>query len=235
MRLQTYSSGRRRIHRAVVGLTRLVGSEIDDVGKIALRRPDFFGKPFLDLAQASLRRPSRWSVGERELFAAVVSRANSCQFCVGTHAEIAGKELRADVLADWQDGRFGPRATAAARFVDTLTRSPQSLTAEDVQQTRTAGVDDIALARPSTSRSSLTRSTGSPTRWASPIAPTATAAEAPRSFAGTATAYPSSSCDKTPGRCLAAILDQENEALLRDSLAGVDLGDWDRVVLHYGL
>jgi uncharacterized peroxidase-related enzyme len=146
MRLQTYSSGRRRIHRAVVGLTRLVGSEIDDVGKIALRRPDFFGKPFLDLAQASLRGPSRWSVGERELFAAVVSRANSCQFCVGTHAEIAGKELRADVLADWQDGRFGPRATAAARFVDTLTRSPQSLTAEDVQQTRTAGVDDIALA-----------------------------------------------------------------------------------------
>jgi uncharacterized peroxidase-related enzyme len=146
MRLQTYSSGRRRIHRAVVGLTRLVGSEIDDVGKIALRRPDFFGKPFLDLAQASLRGPSRWAVGERELFAAVVSRANSCQFCVGTHAEIAGKELRADVLADWQDGRFGPRATAAARFVDTLTRSPQSLTAEEVQQTRTVGVDDIALA-----------------------------------------------------------------------------------------
>jgi Cation efflux family len=52
----------------------------------------------------------------------------------------------ADVLADWQGGRFGSRATAAARFVDALTRSPQSLTAEDVQQTRAAGVDDIALA-----------------------------------------------------------------------------------------
>ena len=35
---------------------------------------------------------------------------------------------------------------AAAWFVDALTRSPQSLTAEDVQQTRAAGVDDIALA-----------------------------------------------------------------------------------------
>ena len=100
----------------------------------------------LDLAQTSLRGPSRWSVGERELFAAVVSRANSCQFCVGTHAEIAGKELHADALGDWQEGRFGPRATAAARFVDTLTRSPRSLTAADVQQTRAAGVDDVALA-----------------------------------------------------------------------------------------
>jgi uncharacterized peroxidase-related enzyme len=145
MRLRTYSSGRRRIQRAVIGLTRLVGTELDDVGKTALRRPDFFGKPFLDLTQATLRGPSRWSVGERELFAAVVSSANSCQFCVGTHAEIAGKKLHADVLADWQNGRFGPKATAAARFVDALTRSPQSLTAEDVQQTRAAGVDDIAL------------------------------------------------------------------------------------------
>jgi uncharacterized peroxidase-related enzyme len=146
MRLRTYLSGRRRIQRAVIGLTRMVGTELDDVAKTPLRRPDFFGKPFLDLTQATLRGPSRWSVGERELFAAVVSRANSCQFCVGTHAEIAGKKLRADVLADWQGGRFGPRATAAARFVDALTRSPQSLSAEDVQQNRAAGVDDNALA-----------------------------------------------------------------------------------------
>jgi len=49
MRLQTYSSGRRRIQRAVVGLTRLIATELDDVGKTALRRPDFFGKPLLDL------------------------------------------------------------------------------------------------------------------------------------------------------------------------------------------
>jgi hypothetical protein len=71
MRLRTYSSGRRRIQPAAIGLTRLVGTEIDDVGKTALRRPELFGKPFLELTQASLRGPSRWSVGERELFAAV--------------------------------------------------------------------------------------------------------------------------------------------------------------------
>ena len=59
MWLQTYSSRRRRIQRAVVGLIRLVGTELDDVGKTALRRPGFFGKPLLDLAQASVRGPSR--------------------------------------------------------------------------------------------------------------------------------------------------------------------------------
>src|SRR5829696_2380833 len=144
MRLQSYSSGRRRIQRALVGLTRLVGSEIDDVGKTALRRPDF-GRPFLDLAQTSLRGPSAWSVGERELFAAVVSRANSCQFCVGTHAEIAAKELGHDVLARLDDGRFSPRAAAAAAFVEALTRDASSVSASDVAHARAAGIEDDAL------------------------------------------------------------------------------------------
>jgi hypothetical protein len=55
MRLRTYSSGRRRIQPAAIGLTRLVGTEIDDVGKTALRRPELFGKPFLDYASLVAR------------------------------------------------------------------------------------------------------------------------------------------------------------------------------------
>src|SRR5829696_2638191 len=145
MRLQSYSSGRRRIQRALVGLTRLVGSEIDDVGKTALRRPDF-GRPFLDLAQTSLRGPSGWSVGERELFAAVVSQANRCQFCLGTHGEIAAKELGRDALARLEQGRLSPRAAAAAAFVEALTRDPNSVTAAHVEQARAAGVEHDALA-----------------------------------------------------------------------------------------
>ena len=74
----------------------------------------------------------------------------------------------ADVLADWQGGRFGPRATAAARFVDALTRSPQSLTAEDVQQTRAAGIDDVALAEAVYVAFVFNTINRSPTRWASP-------------------------------------------------------------------
>ena len=127
MRLSSYERGARRSQRAFVRLTRALGAELDDVGKASVRRPTFFGKPFLGFAHSLLRGPSAWSVGERELFAAVVSRANSCQFCVGTHAEIAAKELGRDVLERMDEGRFSPRAAAAAAFVEALTRDPNSV------------------------------------------------------------------------------------------------------------
>src|SRR5215211_6237537 len=136
MRVPSYAVGTRRSQRAFVRLTRALGAELDDVGKASLRRPTFFGKPFLGFAHSLLRGPSAWSVGERELFAAVVSRANSCQFCVGTHAEIAAKELGRDVLAHLDAGRFSPRAAAAAAFVEALTRDPSSVSASDVEHAR---------------------------------------------------------------------------------------------------
>ena len=55
-------------------------SQLPDVVKIFLYRPEFFGQPFCDLAQAILRGPSEWTVGERELFGAYTSRLNQCVF-----------------------------------------------------------------------------------------------------------------------------------------------------------
>ena len=146
MRLASYQLGARRSQRGFVRLTRALGAELDDVGKAAMRRPGFFGKPFLAFAHSLLREPSAWCVGERELFAAVVSRANSCQFCVGTHGEIAAKELGGDALARLDAGRFRPEAAAAAAFVEALTRDPNSVSAADIERARTAGVEDDAMA-----------------------------------------------------------------------------------------
>jgi uncharacterized peroxidase-related enzyme len=146
MRLPSYESGRRRSQRAFIRLTRALGGELDDVGKASLRRPEFFGRPFLHFAHTLLRGPSGWSVGERELFAAVVSRANSCAFCVGTHGEIAARELGPDVLARPDEGTRGARAAAAADFVEALTRDPDSMSVADVERARASGVDDDALA-----------------------------------------------------------------------------------------
>ena len=146
MRLPSYESGARRSQRAFVRLTRALGAELDDVGKASLRRPEFFGRPFLRFAHTLLRGPSAWSVGERELFAAVVSRANSCAFCVGTHGEIAARELGRDVLARVDEGTLGARAAAAAVFIEALTRDPNSMSVADVERARVAGVDDDALA-----------------------------------------------------------------------------------------
>ena len=140
MRLASYERGNRLSQRAFVRMTRALGAELDDVGKASLRRPKYFGEPFLRFAHILLRGPSAWSVGERELFATVVSRANACQFCVGTHGEIAAKELGHDVLARLDEERFNPRNVAAAAFIDRLTRDPGAVSAADVQRARAAGV-----------------------------------------------------------------------------------------------
>lgn len=146
MRLVSYELPARRRQRAFVRITRALGAELDDVGKASLRRPEFFGRPFLRFAHELLRGPSTWSVGERELFAAVVSRANSCEFCVGTHGEIAARELGRDVLGRLDAGTVDAPAAAAAAFLEALTRDPDSIAAADVERARAAGVDDDALA-----------------------------------------------------------------------------------------
>jgi alkylhydroperoxidase family enzyme len=40
-----------------------------------------------------MRGPSTWSIGERELMAAMVAKWNSCAFCVGTHAALADDDV----------------------------------------------------------------------------------------------------------------------------------------------
>ena len=43
-------------------------------------RKEFFGHPISELTQQVMRGPSEWTVGERETFAAFVSRLNQCVF-----------------------------------------------------------------------------------------------------------------------------------------------------------
>jgi uncharacterized peroxidase-related enzyme len=144
MRLVEYSRGRSRLQRTALWVTRRAGAELDDVAKVSMRRPAFFGRPFLALAQEALRGESVWSVGERELFAAVVSGANRCNFCVGTHAEIA--RLTLGVVDDsWRDGRYGAKATATAGLLEALTVEPAGSHGSLLATARSAGLDDAAL------------------------------------------------------------------------------------------
>ena len=145
MRLREYSRGRSRLQRVALWLSRSVGAELDDVAKVSMRRPDFFGRPFLGFGHEVLRGDSVWSVGEREFFAAVVSAANECDFCVGTHGEIARLTHRPAVDDSWKDGRYGVRATATASLLEALTRDPGAVPAGPLEAVRRADVDDAAL------------------------------------------------------------------------------------------
>ena len=81
MRLAKIEHGHRLREKVVLWLIAKVGKrKPPDVLKTLLYRPRFFGRPFSALTHAVLRGPSDWSVGERELFAAFVSRQNQCVF-----------------------------------------------------------------------------------------------------------------------------------------------------------
>jgi len=80
MRLKNVERGRLG-DRLLYGIIRAVsGFRAPDVVRTLRYRKPFFGGPHQAHTQASMRGPSAWSVGERELFAAFVSRLNQCHF-----------------------------------------------------------------------------------------------------------------------------------------------------------
>jgi hypothetical protein len=56
------------------------GFRAPDVVRTLRYRKHLFGQPHSAHTHAAMRGPSEWSVGERELFAAFVSRLNQCHF-----------------------------------------------------------------------------------------------------------------------------------------------------------
>ena len=81
MRLANVLRGDRVSAKLLYVLMRTVsGYRAPDVVRTLRYRPDHFGKPHSVHTQAVMRGPSEWSVGERELFAAFVSRLNQCLF-----------------------------------------------------------------------------------------------------------------------------------------------------------
>lgn len=63
-----------------IALRKKYRSTVPDVLRALFYRKTFFGKPYSAWTQESLRGPSEWSVGERELMAAFTSRLNECQY-----------------------------------------------------------------------------------------------------------------------------------------------------------
>jgi hypothetical protein len=64
----------------MLGLMRVVMGHAPGVVRTLLYRKEFFGRAFSKLTQQVMRGPSPWTVGEREIFAAFVSRLNQCVF-----------------------------------------------------------------------------------------------------------------------------------------------------------
>ncbi len=81
MRLAILDSGHRFATKALFAVIRAVSRQpVPDVLKLLDYRPDFFGKWMKQVVHQAMRGPSPWSVGDRELMAAVVSKVNQCVF-----------------------------------------------------------------------------------------------------------------------------------------------------------
>jgi hypothetical protein len=81
MRLKKIEKGQKLSKKLFMALISLrLGERAPDVLRMFWYRREFFGDHFGRYLNAVMRGPSAWSVGERELFAALVSKANECPF-----------------------------------------------------------------------------------------------------------------------------------------------------------
>ncbi len=81
MRLDVLDHGHTIRTKALFAFIRLVSRHrAPDVVKMLRYRPGFFGDYMSPVFQQVMRGPSDWSIGERELMAAYISRVNSCEF-----------------------------------------------------------------------------------------------------------------------------------------------------------
>ena len=80
MRLRKVHRGHGVRDKALLALMRLFVGHAPGVVRTLFYRKGYFGRPFSELTQQVMRGPSPWTVGEREIFAAFVSRLNQCVF-----------------------------------------------------------------------------------------------------------------------------------------------------------
>ena len=80
MRLKKVHQGHRLPDKLMLTMINLIVGHAPGVVRTLRYRKEFFGHPFSELTQQVMRGPSEWTVGEREMFAAFVSRLNQCVF-----------------------------------------------------------------------------------------------------------------------------------------------------------
>ena len=143
MRLAVLDRGHRPRTKAVLVLIRLVSRQpVVDAVKLALYRPDFYGGGHL--THEAMRGPSAWSIGDRELMAAFVSKVNECRFCVAAHSATSslwyGDQAKvAATLANLETAPIDEPLRATLRMVGKLTRE-HSIDPDDIRAVLAEGV-----------------------------------------------------------------------------------------------
>jgi uncharacterized peroxidase-related enzyme len=130
--------------KVLFGIIRLASRQpVLDVIKLVKYRPDFYGAPMQKVTQEAMRGPSAWSVGDRELMAAVVSQANASEWCTKAHRAVATGAYRDEAkvsatLRDLETAPLGEPLRATLRLLRKLARE-QTVNADDMRAVLAAG------------------------------------------------------------------------------------------------
>jgi uncharacterized peroxidase-related enzyme len=120
------------------------GQPLPDAARLVFYRPDFYGARARKFTHAAMRGPSPWSVGDRELMAAYVSKVNGTAFCIGAHTATASlayhdaAKVQA-VLTDLDSAPIEEPLRATLRMLGHLTAAGQ-VSAQDMREVLAAGV-----------------------------------------------------------------------------------------------
>ena len=145
MRLEILNSGYRPGTKLLFAVIRLFsGQPVPDAAKLVFYRPDFYGTQAKKFTHEAMRGPSAWSVGDRELMAAYVSKVNGSAFCIGAHTATAaqayqdGAKVQA-VLANLESALIQEPLRATLRMLGKLTAEGE-VSADDIREVLSAGV-----------------------------------------------------------------------------------------------
>jgi uncharacterized peroxidase-related enzyme len=145
MRLDILNRGYGPGTKLLFALIRLVsGHPVPDAAKLVFYRPDFYGARAKEFTHEAMRGPSAWTVGDRELMAAYVSKVNDSAFCVGAHSATASQAYGdgprvAAVLADLDSAPVEEPLRATLRMLGKLTAEGE-LSPGDMRAVLAAGV-----------------------------------------------------------------------------------------------
>jgi AhpD family alkylhydroperoxidase len=145
MRLSILDSGHGFATKVLFAFIRAVSRlPVPDAIKLNRYRPDFYGTPMSVITQEAMRGPSAWSVGDRELMGASVSKMNECECCMKTHAAVAAMAYQDEAkvstaLSDLETVAIEEPLRATLRMLRKLTRD-HAVDADEMRAVLATGV-----------------------------------------------------------------------------------------------
>lgn len=145
MRIPEVEKGDGFFNRLLIRFISMVSRmRLPDAARIVMYHKKFYGNAMAAWTHAAMRGRSGWTVGERELMAAMTAKWNACPFCIAAHGAIAALALGDSTvklaLKGTEQLRSSYKLNATINFLEKLTLHPDELDKKDLQVVLGKGV-----------------------------------------------------------------------------------------------